>query len=210
MAIDPRRRRRQQRRAGAVAAFLVLSLGLAFFFESQATTTVLFVRHADTAAGLGGEMGLSATGAIRAEELARMLGDVDVVQGLDAILVAPDRPSRETAAPLARRLNLPVQDADTSDPDALAKRILKQYKGLIVLVVAEPDVIPRLIPEFQGSKKVPPIADTEYDPLYVVTIPWYGKVKTLRLHYGARYRPAPDPLPDAESAESAETPVEAG
>ena len=79
-----------------------------------------------------------------------------------------------------------------------------------VTTVAEPDVIPRLIPEFQGSKKVPPIADAEYDPLYVVTIPWYGKVKTLRLHYGARYRPAPDPLPDAESAESADTPVEAG
>lgn len=190
MAMDPRRRRRRQRRAGAVAAFMVLALGLAFFFESQATTTVLFVRHADTApAALGDEPGLSAAGAVRAEELSRVLGDVDVVQGLDAILVAPDRASRETAAPLARRLNLPVLDVDTGDPDALAKRILKEWKGQIVLVVAEPAVIPALIPEFQGSKKVPPLADTEYDNLYVVSIPWYGKVKTLRLRYGARYLP---------------------
>jgi broad specificity phosphatase PhoE len=187
--MDPRRRRRRQRRAGAVAAFMVLALGLAFFFESQATTTVIFVRHADVAPGLGGDPGLSAPGSIRAEELSRVLGDVDVVQGLDAILVAPDRASRETAGPLARRLNLPVLDADTSDPDALAKQILKQYKGLIVLVVAEPNVIPALIPEFQGSKKVPPLADTEYDNLYIVSIPWYGKVKTLRLRYGARYVP---------------------
>lgn len=168
---------------------MVLALGLAFFFESQATTTVIFVRHADVAPGLGGDPGLSAPGSIRAEELSRVLGDVDVVQGLDAILVAPDRASRETAGPLARRLNLPVLDADTSDPDALAKQILKQYKGLIVLVVAEPNVIPALIPEFQGSKKVPPLADTEYDNLYIVSIPWYGKVKTLRLRYGARYVP---------------------
>lgn len=190
MAMDPRRRRRRQRRAGAVAAFMVLALGLAFFFESQATTTVLFVRHADTApAALGDEPGLSPAGAVRAEELSRVLGDVDVVQGLDAILVAPDRASRETAAPLARRLNLPVLDVDTGDPDALAKRILKEWKGQIVLVVAEPAVIPALIPEFQGSKKVPPLADTEYDNLYVVSIPWYGKVKTLRLRYGARYLP---------------------
>jgi len=169
---------------------MVLALGLAFFFESQATTTVLFVRHADVApAALGDEPGLSAAGSVRAEELSRVLGDVDVVQGLDAILVAPDRASRETAAPLARRLNLPVLDVDTGDPDALAKRILKEWKGQIVLVVAEPAVIPALIPEFQGSKKVPPLADTEYDNLYIVSIPWYGKVKTLRLRYGARYLP---------------------
>lgn len=187
--MDPRRRRRRQRRAGAVAAFMVLALGLAFFFESQATTTVLVVRHADRAAEPGEDPGLSPVGAMRAEELSRVLGDVDVVQGLDAILVSSGRASRETAEPLARRLNLPVQDADTTDPDALAKRILKDFKGEIVLVVAEPASIPLLIPEFQGSKKVPAMADGEYDNLYVVSIPWYGKVKTLRLHYGAR--PAP-------------------
>ena len=169
---------------------MVLALGLAFFFESQATTTVIFVRHADLAPALGGEPGLSATGAIRAEELSRVLGDVDVVQGLDAILVAPQRAARETAGPVARRLNLPVQDVDTTDTEGLAQRILKDYKGKIVLVVAEPSVIPVLIPEFQGSKKVPPMADGEYDNLYVVSIPWYGKVKTLRMRYGARFVPA--------------------
>lgn len=169
---------------------MVLALGLAFFFESQATTTVIFVRHADLAAGIGEDPGLSATGAIRAEELSRVLGDVDVVQGLDAILVAANRAARETAGPLARRVNLPVQDVDTADTDGLAKRILRDYKGKIVLVVAEPSIIPALIPEFQGSKKVPPLAEDEYDNLYVVSIPWYGKVKTLRLRYGARYVPA--------------------
>ena len=42
---------------------MVLALGLAFFFESQATTTVIIVRHADVAPGLGAELGLSAQGA---------------------------------------------------------------------------------------------------------------------------------------------------
>lgn len=168
---------------------MVLALGLAFFFESQATTTVIFVRYADVVPGIGSDSGLSATGAIRAEELSRVLGDVDVVQGPDAILVAAQRAARDTARPLARRLNLPVQDVDTTDTDGLAKRILKDYKGKIVLVVAEPSVIPLLIPEFQGSKKVPEVADVEYDNLYIVSIPWYGKVKTLRLRYGARHMP---------------------
>lgn len=176
---------------------MVLALGLAFFFESQATTTVIVVRHADVTLGLGDDPGLSASGAIRAEELSRVLGDVDVVQGLDAILVAPGRAHRETAEPLARRLNLPVQEVGTAGTDALAKRILKDYKGEIVLVVTEPSVIPALIPEFQGSKKLPAMEDGEYDNLYVVSIPWYGRVKTLRLRYGARHVPLVPASPPA-------------
>lgn len=37
---------------------------------------------------------------------------------------------------------------------------------------------------------MPELRKREYDNLYIVTIPWYGKVKTLRLHYGVRYAPA--------------------
>lgn len=188
--MDPRRRRRRQRRAGAVAAFMVLALGVAFFFESQATTTVIVVRHADVEAGLGDDLGLSPAGAIRAEELSRVLADVDVIQGLDAILVGGGRASLETAEPLARRLNLPVQEVDTASLTGLAKRIVKDYKGKIVLVVIEPAAIPMFIPRFQGSKNVPELADGEYDNLYVVSVPWYGKVKTLRFRYGARLAPA--------------------
>ena len=156
---------------------MVLALGLAFFFESQSTTTVIVVRHADIEPGLGADLGLSAQGAIRAEELSRVLADVDVVQGIDAILVGAGRASRETAQPLARRQNLPVQEVDTASPSGLARRILKDYKGQILLVVAEAEAIPVMIPQFQGSKKLPAMADAEYDNLYLVSIPWYGKVK---------------------------------
>ncbi len=187
--MDPKRRRRRQRRAGAVSAFMVLALGLAFFFESQATTTVIVVRHADVVAALGEDPDLTPQGAIRAEELARVLVEVDVDRPLKAILVAPGEAYRETAEPLARRINLPVQEVDITNPDALAKWILKKYKGEIVLVVTDAMTIPTLIPEFQGSKRVPDLADGEYDNLYVVSIPWYGRVKTLRVRYGSR--PAP-------------------
>lgn len=190
MAMDPRRRRRRQRRAGAIAAFVVLALGLAYFFESQATTTVIIVRYADTQPGDSGDQPLSPAGAMRSQELSRVLGDIDVVQGLDAILVTTLRAARDTAGPLARRLNLPVLDVDTSRPSRLARHILRDYKGKIVLVITDPETLPVLIPRFQGSKKVPPIADREFDSLYIVTVPWYGKVKTLRMHYGAHYLPA--------------------
>lgn len=179
-----------------MVAFMVLALGLAFFFESQATTTVILVRNADTVLGMGTDPSLSPQGALRAEELSRVLGDADVVQGVDAIFAQAGAAAAATAEPLARRLNLPVQSVDTTDEEALVKRILKEYKGKVVLVVSGPDAIPRIIPAFHGSKKVPAMADTEYDNLYIVSIPWYGKVKTLRLHYGSRPAPgllAPQP-----------------
>jgi broad specificity phosphatase PhoE len=168
---------------------MVVALAIAFYFESQATTTVIIVRQADVAPGAGDDAALSPQGALRAEELSRVLADVDVVQGLDAILVGGSRASRETAEPVARRLNLPVQEVDTASLTRVAKNIMKEHKGEIVLVVAGPEEIPILIPRFQGSKKVPDLADREFDNLYIVSIPWQGKVKTLRLHYGARPSP---------------------
>jgi broad specificity phosphatase PhoE len=184
--MDPRQRRKRRRRAGAISAFMVFALGLAFFFESQATTTVIFVRHADAPLVVDADTALSASGALRAEELARVLGDVDVVQGVDAIFSSALRVDQETVAPLARRLNLPVQDFDPLDNRSLRKRILRKYKGKIVLVVADPPFIQKVVARLQGSKKIPSMADGEYDNIYIVSIPWYGKVKTLRLHYGAR------------------------
>ena len=52
---------------------MILALGIAFFFESQATTTVIIVRQADVTPGLGDDLGLSSQGALRAEELALSL-----------------------------------------------------------------------------------------------------------------------------------------
>jgi len=67
--------------------------------------------------------------------------------------------------------------------------ILKEYKGKIVLVITDSEALPRLISKFHGSKRLAPIAEHEHDNLYLVSIPWYGKVKTLQLKYGTPYNP---------------------
>ena len=35
-------------------------------------------------------------------------------------------------------------------------------------------------------RNVPEMAPDEYDNVYIVSIPWFGKVKTLRVRYGLR------------------------
>ena len=109
--------------------------------------------------------------------------------GVDEIYVTQYRRTQETAAPLARALNIDMRSYDAGDTVDVLQRILEQHKGKIVLIVGHSNTIAPMIAELGGSKKVPEIAEGEYDNLYIVTMPWFGKTKTLRLKYGSPYRP---------------------
>jgi hypothetical protein len=184
-----RKKRRKQRKVVAILGFLAITTGLAWFFESQATTTIIVSRYANISAAED-EPSLNAAGLTRALELERVLGDVDVVAGIDAIFIAPNKRAIETSAPLAKRNGAPVHTVDNpADAEALVARILREYKGKIILLITEPELLQPVIAEMHGSKKLPVINHGEYDNLYIVSIPWFGKVKTLRLRYGMPYSP---------------------
>lgn len=184
-----RRRRRRHRRIQVIVIYTAIAVGLAWFFESQATTTVIFVRHAEKAELPADDPPLSDAGKLRVEELTRQLVKADVVQGIDAVYATPYRRTVETAKPVADALGLPVNSYDAADTEAIMERIVKQHKGKIILVVGHSNTLPALIGNMGASKKVPPIAEDEYDNIYVVSIPWFGKTKTIRLRYGAPYQP---------------------
>ena len=184
-----RRRRRRRRRIQVIVIYTAIAVGLAWFFESQATTTVIFVRHAEKAELPADDPPLSDAGKLRVEELTRQLVKADVVQGIDAVYATPYRRTVETAKPVADALGLPVNAYDAADTEAIMERIVKQHKGKIILVVGHSNTLPALIGNMGASKKVPPIAEDEYDNIYIVSIPWFGKTKTIRLRYGAPYQP---------------------
>ncbi len=69
----------------------------------------------------------------------------------------------------------------------MLEEILDNHKGKIILVVAHDTTLPLLIANLGASKKVPPIAEYEYDNIYIISIPWFGKTKTIRLRYGEPY-----------------------
>jgi len=187
---EKRRKRRRQRRLVAVLGFVMLTTGLAWFFELQATTTIIVTRYANVLVTGGDDVGLSPHGQVRAQEIARLLGAVDVVAGVDAIYVAPNRRARDTSVPISMINDAPVHTVeDPSAVEALVASILTEYKGKIILLITEPELMQPVIAEMHGSKKLPPIEEGEYDNLYIVSIPWFGKVKTLRLKYGDRYIP---------------------
>jgi broad specificity phosphatase PhoE len=187
-----RKRRFSRRIVLPVVVFVAVALAVAWFFDEQATSTVIIVRHAEKATTPDDDPALSPAGKLRAQALADMLSDVDVVAGLDAIYVSEARRTRDTAKPLANRLDLPLFEHPAADVKGLVKRILADHKGEIVLVIGHSDTVPALIREFGGSKKVPPIGEHEYTNLYILSMPWSGKTKTLRLKYGNTYLDAGD------------------
>jgi len=183
-----RRRKRRRRRIQAIIIYAGIAIGLAWFFESQATTTIIFVRHAEKELNSGDDPGLSDAGRRRVTELTRQLVDADVVQGIDAIYTTPFRRARETARPLAEALNLQMNTYDAADRETVLETILKNHKGKIILVVGHSDTLPVLIANLGASKNVPAIDELEYDNIYIISIPWFGKTKTIRLRFGEPYR----------------------
>jgi len=189
---DERRKKRRRRRNQAIVIYAAIAVSLAWFFESQATTTMIFVRHAEKALVPVDNPGLTADGQRRAAELARQLGDADVVAGIDAIYSTPYRRTMETAQPVADALGLDVNVYSPDDDDeTVVDGMVRTHKGKIILVVGHSNTLPTLIAELGASKNVPPIADNEYDNIYLVSIPWFGKTKTIRLRYGEPYMGVP-------------------
>jgi broad specificity phosphatase PhoE len=184
---DERRRRRRRRRIQIVIIYVAIAVGLAWFFESQATTTIIFVRHAEKVVSSDDDPPLSDAGRVRAAELTRQLVDADVIRGIDAIYATQFRRTQETAAPLADALDIPIHTYDADDTESVLEEVVRDYKGKIILVVGHSDTLPALMANLGASKRVPPIADGEYDNIYVVSIPWFGKTKTIRLRYGTPY-----------------------
>ncbi|MCH9692983.1 MAG: histidine phosphatase family protein [Gammaproteobacteria bacterium] len=184
-----RRKRRRRRRIQIIVIYTAIAVGLAWFFESQSTTTVIFVRHAEKSTLPAGDPELSEAGHRRAAELARQLVDADVIAGIDAIYSTSYRRTEDTARPVADALGLQIVPYDASNTETIMDEIVDEHRGEIILVVGHSNTVPALIGNMGASKSVPEINENEYDNLYIVTIPWFGKTKTIRLRYGTPYQP---------------------
>ena len=205
VAVRPRRKSRI--RILPIVGYILLVLGIAWFFQQQATTTLIFVRNADVDAAvpLKDDPPLTERGQRRAELLADFLSDVDVVASVDAIYATKAKRTQQTAAPLAARLGQRLNIDDPYNVERLVRRLFRDRRGKITLVVADADVIPALIAELHGKNPLPEFGPDDYSNVYIVTVPYYGKVKTLRFRY-AEPPPEPSVSDDATRTSSSAAP----
>tara|TARA_R110000782_G_scaffold192113_1_gene281877 strand:- start:2169 stop:2684 length:516 start_codon:yes stop_codon:yes gene_type:complete len=142
--------------------------------------TIYLVRHAEKQAG--DDPSLTPAGAERAALLAETLRDAGIVR----IYSTDYARTRETAAPIAKAVSVPVTLYDPSDLPAFADQ-LKDESG-ITLVVGHSNTTPALV-EFLGGEPGTEIDEpAEYDRLYVVSLRGDQVGSELR-RYGAPYQP---------------------
>jgi broad specificity phosphatase PhoE len=161
-------------------SMLVLAAALVTFYLCfySPVTTVILVRHAEKSATPPDNPVLSAEGQARAQALAR------VVEGANirALYATEFARTQQTLQPVADQLHLAVTPINANDADGLVNHILTNHRGEAVLVAGHSNTVPVIIEKLRGGQ-VPPIADTEYDKLFVVTVYRFGKSKVVQLRY---------------------------
>ncbi|HEX9729162.1 MAG TPA: histidine phosphatase family protein [Gemmatimonadales bacterium] len=160
----------------AISAFTAPPAGA----QNASTTTIILMRHAEKLDG-SRDPSLNPAGEARAATLAYMLGEVPI----DAIYSTPFARTRETVRPLAaaRRLAVIEVAPTRSFADDLATRIRAEHSGGVVVVVGHSNTTPDVMRAL-GIVEPSPIAEDEYDNLYVVTIAPDGSATLLALRYG--------------------------
>lgn len=145
-----------------LCVLLVLAFGTQA--HGQRVRTIFLVRHADKISDAPDSL-LSEAGHRRAECLAKMLADVDIQQ----IYTSDLQRTQQTAAPLARQRQLKPVAFPLSNPDQLIEAI-KAEKAANLLVVWHGTTLPHVL-QALGAPEVPPIAESEYDRFYILTLP---------------------------------------
>ncbi|HKP30245.1 MAG TPA: histidine phosphatase family protein [Gemmatimonadales bacterium] len=146
--------------------------------DKQNVSIVYLVRHAEKA-DTGKDPELTDTGKERAEDLSRMLKDA----GITHIWTTDFKRTRATVEPLSARTRVKLEVYDPSKLGEFATR-LKSIPGRH-LVVGHSNTTPGLV-QALGGDPGPPMPDSEYDRLYIVTLG--QNIATIQLRFGASAR----------------------
>ncbi|UCE41524.1 MAG: histidine phosphatase family protein [Candidatus Aminicenantes bacterium] len=153
---------------------------LSFTGEQNTITTLFLVRHAEKAASVWEDPGLTPAGTARADELAYMLKHVK----LDAIYSTPFKRTKLTVLPIAKQKGLGVKPYKPNEADFLQK-VLQAFPGGTVLIVGHSNTIPKLANELSGQFDFSDLDDPIYDNLFIACVPNKGNAVILRMRFGS-------------------------
>lgn len=169
---------------------LFLALLLSFSFGSApllaaADTLVVVVRHAEKAADDPRDPSLSDLGQTRAASLAKVLTDCP----LTAALVSEYKRTLQTAEPTLREHKLAARvipvGKDTAEAygQRLAELLKREHPGGVILVVSHSHTVPALVLALTGVKVAPIQEASEFNRLYLITLPAQGPPRLVAARF---------------------------
>lgn len=167
----------------SMVLILALALGgAAFAHAADAPTVVMVVRHAEKASATAKDPPLSVAGKARARALAHVAG----AAGVSAIYVTQFQRTKATAAPLAAQLHLTPIEHAAADTAGLVAAVRSDQIGKTVLIAGHSNTVNEIVAALTGTP-MDELPDSQYDNLFVVTVPAGAATGTLtHLKYGAR------------------------
>jgi broad specificity phosphatase PhoE len=152
------------------------------FYRSATTTVILLVPPVEKEPGTIDDPPLSPEGEQRAQQLARMFGDVDGGGRLDGIYVSDDRRARQSATPLAERLHRTPEVFSSREARAAAAHVLREHAGDTVLIIGSSSTLVQMIQELQGSDAIPAGQGTA-DAIYILSVPSFGRAHLVLIRF---------------------------
>lgn len=143
--------------------FLFVTMVSQLAAAQQGSRTVYVVRNAETASATAD--GLNPTGQKRAQCLAATLRD----SGIRQIFVSDVKATQQTAEGLASTLKIKASVVPARDSSTLVRDVLYSAGNGNILVVGDHDTVPAIIARLQGGT-AKPIAENEYDRMFVLTV----------------------------------------
>ena len=172
----------------SAAAALSLALGFTAYRPlADDPTVVIVVRHGEREETPADprDPALNAAGQTRAAALAAAAEDA----GVSAVYSTQFRRTRDTGAPLAQKLGVPVTPFEINGgnmanyPALLRDEILDKHRGKTVVVVGHSNTVPAIV-QALGGKPVPALTEADYDRFYVVVVSESGNGRVIKAQYG--------------------------
>lgn len=161
-----------------IAAIVIVVIAWWFCWYSP-VTTALIVRHAELSAAPPTDPPLSAAGQARAQTLIHLAGDA----GITAVFATEFTRTQQTVQPLATHLGLSTIQINAANVEELVGQVLSDHAGKVVFIAGHSNTVPLIIEEL-GGVTMPPLAENEFDNLFIVIVYRFGGAKVVHLHYG--------------------------
>jgi broad specificity phosphatase PhoE len=177
--------REPRTRTIVVFGMLFVVFGAVIIFAYFATfsrplTTVILIRHAEKKIEpVNPDPDLSPEGVERAQQIARIFADA----GINVIYATQYKRTQQTVQPLAERIGVSPTLLNANQTEELVKQIQTSHRGKTIFIAGHNNTVPAIVSVLSGQT-YPPIPETEYDNLFIVTIYRFGKAKVTKLKYG--------------------------
>jgi broad specificity phosphatase PhoE len=103
--------------------------------------------------------------------------------GIDVIYTSKKVRTKQTGAPIADELNIPLKMMSRRDIDGLVNQVRKEHSDDVVLIVSHSKTLPKLVEAFAPSATGPAIKKSDYDNLFVIVPRGEKDATVLRLRY---------------------------